>query len=103
MARVKSNVLIEGFSGRLDNLLFKQYRHGTVISKMPDRSKVKLSTKQKKANKHFQEAVKYAQQVMKTPALHKQYTKAVKKGQSLYHAALSDFLKQSKNGMEAKQ
>jgi hypothetical protein len=48
MARLKSNVLVEGFSGRIDRLLFKQYKYGTVVSKMPDRSKVKLTANQKK-------------------------------------------------------
>ncbi len=51
MARLKTNVLVEGFSGRIDRLLFKQYKYGTVISKMPDRNKVKLTANQKKASK----------------------------------------------------
>jgi len=38
MARLKSNVLVEGFSGRIDRLLFKQYKYGTVVSKMLDPS-----------------------------------------------------------------
>lgn len=62
---------------------------------MPDRSKVKLSTKQKKANKRFQQAVQYAKSVLADPTLQRQYAKEVKKGKSLYHIALSDFLKQS--------
>lgn len=95
MARVKNNVLIQGLSGRIDRLLLKQYRYGTVLSKMPDRSKVKLSAKQKKANKRFQEAVQYAKGVLKDPPMHKLYAKELKKGKSLYHAALSDFLKRT--------
>jgi hypothetical protein len=95
MAKIKSNVLVDGFSGRLQDLLFRQYDHGTVVSKMPDRSKVKLSLKQKKANKRFQQAVQYAQSVLADPVLQKQYAKEVKKGRLLYHIALSDFLKQS--------
>jgi hypothetical protein len=95
MARLKSNVLVEGFSGRVDRLLFKQYKYGTVVSKMPDRSKVRLTANQKKANKRFQQAVQYAKSVLADTTLHKQYAKAVKNGKSLYHAALSDFLKQN--------
>ncbi len=93
MGLVKSNVLVEGFSGRIDRLLLKHYKYGTVVSKMPDRSKVKLTTNQKRVNKRFQEAVSYAKSVLADPAKQKKYTKAFKKGKSLYHAALSDYLK----------
>ena len=95
MARVKDNIIIKGLSGRIDNLLVKNYSYGTVISKMPDRSKVKLSQKQKKANKRFQEAVRYAQSILADPSKQKPYKKLVKEGKSLYHAALSDFLRRS--------
>ncbi len=93
MARLKSNVLVEGFSGRIDRLLFKQYKYGTVLSKMPDRSKVKLTANQKKANKRFKQAVSYARSVLADVSLQKQYARQVKSGKSLYHIALADFLK----------
>ena len=59
---------------------------------MPDRSKVKLSIKQKAANKNFQQAVHYARAVLTDKSLQGPYTKKVKTGKSLYHAALSDYL-----------
>jgi len=93
MARVKDNIIVKGLSGRIDNLVIKTYSYGTVVSKMPDRSKVKLSQKQKKANKRFQEAVFFAKSVLADPSKQKPYKKLVKKGKSLYHAALSDFLR----------
>jgi hypothetical protein len=93
MALITKGKLAHGFSGRLGNLLFKQYQYGTVVSKMPDRSKVKLSANQKKANKRFKLAVQFAQSVLANPALQKPYAKEVKKGRSLYHVALADFLK----------
>lgn len=93
MAQIKNNAFAESLSGKLGNLLLKKYSYGTVVSKMPDRSKVKLSSKQKQANKIFQLAVQYARAVKADPSKHKLYAKEVRLGKSLYHAALSDYLK----------
>lgn len=94
MARNKNNILLKGASGKIDKLILKHYPYGTVVSKVPDRSKVKLSKKQKQANTRFQEAVKFAKSVAADPALHKPYISRVKKRKSLsiYHAALRDYL-----------
>jgi hypothetical protein len=96
MARVKNNVLVKGFSGKLDEIVFKTYSYGTVISRYPDMSKVKLSKAQKKANSLFKEAVSYAQQVLADPAKRKVYAKKLKPGKTIYHAALADYLKNNK-------
>ena len=96
MAIAKKNALIDALSGAVGNVILKQYQYGLVISKRPDRSKVKLSVPQKKANAKFKKAVAYAQSVLKDTALQKIYKKKLKKGQSLYHAALSDYLSTNK-------
>ena len=93
MAIAKKNALIEALSGSVGNVILKQYIYGLVISKRPDRSKVKLSAAQKKANTKFKKAVAYAQSVLKDPSLQKIYKKKLTKGQSVYHAALSDYIK----------
>jgi hypothetical protein len=95
MARVIKNNVAEGFKGSLGGLVFKQYSYGTVVSKRPDRSKVKLSPRQKAANQRFVKAVAYAKKVLRTPAMQTIYTKQLKKGKSLYHLALADFMKNS--------
>lgn len=88
---------MQGSSGRVGEWILKTYRYGTVISKIPDRSKVKLSAKQKKANKTFQEAVKYARAVKNDPEKSQLIKKrAARKGVSVYHFALSEFLKGNK-------
>ncbi len=95
MARVKNNYVTKGFSGKLGNdLIFKTYRFGTVASKYPDMSKVKLSARQKKTNRNFAEAVGYARSVIADTSLKKAYEKKAKKsGRTIYHLALSDFLR----------
>jgi hypothetical protein len=95
MARVKNNDLTEGISGKVGNLVFKQYASGTIITKRPDRSKVKLSTKQKNANKNFKRAVAFAQGVLADPKKTKAYKALLKPGKSVYHTALADFLKKN--------
>ncbi len=95
MARVSKNSVAESFQGSVGGLVFKQYQYGTVVSKRPDRSKVKLSPKQKASNQRFIKAVFYAKRVMRTPAMQTKYKKQLKKGKSLYHLALADYMKNS--------
>lgn len=87
---------MQGMSGTLSTILLKQYSYGTVISKRPDRSKVKLSPLQKKTNKKFKEAVAFAKSVLQDEAKKKAYKKKLKRNQTIYHAALADYLKNHK-------
>jgi hypothetical protein len=96
MARVKNNAVVKGFSGSLEDIVFKTYRYGTVISKRPNMSKVKRTRSQKQASENFMNAVEYARGVVASPALKKKYEKESKKtGRSCYHLALSDYLTNS--------
>lgn len=54
-------------------------------------SGVKPSARQKKEKSRFAEAVRFAQAIIKDPAKKAAYK--VKKGQSVYHAAIKDYLK----------
>jgi hypothetical protein len=93
MARVRESLLLNQASGRIGNVILKNYSYGTVISKRPDRSKVKLSKRQKAANELFKKAVKYAQAGLKNPRQYKQFARDLAKGKSFYHVALSHYLK----------
>lgn len=94
MGKVKNNVLVRALSGHIDGVLLKHYSYGTVISKMPDRSKVKLTAHQKDLNNHFQDAVEYARSIIQDPEKKMKFAKAAKKRQlSVYHMVLSDYLK----------
>jgi hypothetical protein len=93
MARVKDNVLVKGFSGKLDQVVFKTYSYGTVVTRYPDMSKVKQSKAQKKLNNIFKEAVSYAQDVLVDATRRKAYEKKLKPGKTVYHTTLADFLK----------
>lgn len=85
---------MQGVSGKIgDQLVIKQYSYGTVISAMPDMSRVKPSRKQKLEQQKFAEAVAYAKSISRNPVKKAAYSRKLKKGQSVYHAAIQEFYK----------
>lgn len=94
MATQRNNLLTKGLTGSINRqLLFKQYAYGTVVSKMPDRSKVILSDDQKKANRNFQRAVAYAKSIINDPVKKASYLTKVPPGKTIYHYAIREYLK----------
>ena len=93
MGRVKNNPLLTGVSGRIGNsIIIKQYRYGTVISAMPDMSRVKKSMLQKTEQSNFSKAVAYAQSIIRDKNKKALYEKKIKKGTTVYHAAIKEFM-----------
>jgi len=91
MART-NNPLLQGTSGKIGGqFVIKQYPYGTVISAMPDMSNVKRSKLQKLQQKKFAEAVAYAKSISNNPVKKVAYAKKLKKGQSVFHAAIKEF------------
>ena len=98
MALQKRNVVTHGLSGKIyGQLLFKQYKYGTVVSKIPDRSKVVLSDKQKASNALFRRAVIYAKMVLKDPTRYAEYQSRLPEGKTVYHAAIADYFATKKD------
>ncbi len=97
MATVDKNDITLGLSGKLGKqLVFKSYSYGTVVTKYPDMSKVKLSPKQKASNKLFREAVAFAKSVISDPVKRKKYERTLAPGKTVYATAVSDYMKQNK-------
>jgi hypothetical protein len=93
MARVRKNSVLEALSGALGKeLVFKQYKDKTVVSKFPDMSKVKTSERQRQQRDLMPQANAYASAVKRDPALRAEYEKHLKPGESVYHKAKKDFL-----------
>jgi hypothetical protein len=65
----KGNPLLTGASGKLGNIIVKQYENQTVITAVPDMSRRKLTQKQKEANEQMQMAITAAQGLTSTPQL----------------------------------
>jgi hemerythrin superfamily protein len=99
MARVKNNALLAGVSGRIgDSIVIKQYSYGTVISAMPDMSRVKKSKLQKVKQTDFAKAVAYAQSIIRDKKKKEKYAKNIEKGKTVYHAAIKEYLDKVKKG-----
>ncbi len=93
MARQKRNAVTQGLSGKINGqLLFKQYSYGTVVTKIPDRSRVILSEKQKSCNSTFRQAVAYARTVLNDPLKKAEYELGLTDGKTVYHTAIAEFL-----------
>ena len=64
---VTGNLLLTGASGKIQNLVVKQYEGKTVITAVPDMSHRKLSPKQKEANERMQKAIRVAKALTANP------------------------------------
>jgi hypothetical protein len=91
---ITTDLIGKGLRGQIGKqLVFKQYGNKTVVAKYPDMSHIQPSPQQQEKRSRFAEAVAYAQNILRTPALKAAYALKVKKGQSVYHFALQEFLK----------
>lgn len=95
MARSDSNALLAGFSGAIGKqIVVKQYNGKTVITAYPDMSGVKPSANQKMRRSVFADAVAHAKEINNNPAKKAAYKKKLKKGQTVYRAAISQYMKE---------
>ncbi len=93
MAKQYQNPITRGLRGQIGRqLVFKQYGTKTVVSRFPDMSSVQQSALQKANNNRFAEAVAYAQGINNDPAKKAAYAQKVKKGQTVFHFAIKEFL-----------
>ncbi|HWI90444.1 MAG TPA: hypothetical protein VNT20_04175 [Flavisolibacter sp.] len=96
MAKVVKSIILKGLSGRIgEYFVVKQYKGKTIVSKYPDMRAVERSRKQRKNNQKFRNAVRYAQAVMGNEKLIMQYKKKVKKGQSVFHYLIGEYMKRA--------
>jgi len=92
MARISHNLVVQGMSGGLEKkLLLKHYGNITIATAFPDRSKVKLSVRQKEENGHFRAAMAYARSQMADPVAKAEYQGIAKGLQRAHNMAIADF------------
>lgn len=93
MARGDNSVLLHQVRGQIGKqIVVKRFGNKTVITAYPDMSGIKPSKLQKQKRKLFADAVAYAQAINNDPAKKVLYKKRVKKGQTVYHYAIKEFL-----------
>jgi len=90
MAKVAINQIVQGISGSIGGLVFRQMPNGsTYVSAKHDFSKRKFSQGQKTHQSRFREAVAYARAASKTQPIYAKLAKGTI--QSAYNWALSDW------------
>lgn len=88
---MKDNIVTRGISGRIGKDLVSKIINGkTFFSKYPDRSQVKYTKEQVKIKMIFKNAAKFAAEIVNDPVKQAAYKK--KKGYSVYHSALADYM-----------
>ena len=97
MARVVKNSLFEALSGALGKeIVFKQYKDKTVVSRYPDMSKHQATERQRIQRKAMTEANAYASRIKRDPVLRAEYEKKLKPGESVFHYAKNEFFERLK-------
>jgi uncharacterized protein YjbJ (UPF0337 family) len=92
MATSNNNIITHGLSGKVgDMLVFSQRGGKTIVGKVPDKSHVEQSEKQKQVTAKFQEAVIYAKGAITDEITKVAYNSTAKNGQSAYNVAIADF------------
>lgn len=93
MAESVNSILLHNLRGQIGKqLVIKHYGKKTVVTAYPDMSNVKPSKLQKAKRNDFAEAVAYAQGILHDPVKKKAYAKKLKKGKSVYHAAITEWM-----------
>jgi hypothetical protein len=93
----KNKGLLPGFSGLIGPVILKQYTDKTVITSKPDMSRVKRTKPQKNNSSAFASAVGYAKKIVNDPAKKKEFAKKLKRGESVYHAAIKEWLNKNRS------
>jgi hypothetical protein len=90
MAKIVSNPLVRGISGKIGNLVFRPMPGGeTYVSGVPNFDRRKFSEGQKEHQSRFKRAVAYAREAAKTQPIYAQL--AAGTVMSAYNFALSDW------------
>lgn len=90
MAKIHKNVIVQGLSGRLGNLVFRQMQDGsTRVCTKPDFSNRKFSQGQKDHQSRFRQAAAYAREAAKSQAIYAELARGTTK--NAYNWALSDW------------
>lgn len=97
MARSTNNIVTQGLSGTLDQLVFRQRSGQTFVSKRP-RDYGPPSQAQLDLRSRFREAVLYAKAAIADAATRLFYASRAKEGRTAYNAAFSDYFKKPEIG-----
>jgi hypothetical protein len=87
------NIVTEGLSGRIKQLVFRQWQGQTVVASAPSPSSIPATAGQQLTRVTFREAAIYAKAVLTDTVIKLAYKAKTKRGQSPYNLAIADFFK----------
>jgi len=96
MAISYDNVITKNYHGMMGGVVFRCRGDKSIMSKRPDCSKVVKTNAQKANMKRFAAATIYGKKVLSDPMLREKYAKKKKMYQSIWNAAISDFMSRPK-------
>jgi hypothetical protein len=96
---ISTNLLLKNLSGRIGKqLVIKQYGNKTVITKYPDFSSRKLSTKQKAVNESMEKATERALEIIASDTLRNEAQVRLNVTRNrLYPALISEYFRSLRN------
>lgn len=92
MSQSKNNIVTEGLSGKVYQLVFKQWFGRTIVAKRP-RTFSTVTANQLSIRESFKAAASYAKAIITNAALKLAYREKAKPGQTAYNMAFADFFK----------
>ena len=93
MAIVKSNIVMEGLSGKLgDQIVFSQRGGKTVVAVKAVQPEGAPTEGQVRQRRKFGQANRYAKQAMQNAPLKEAYEHRAKDGQNAFNVAMADFM-----------
>jgi hypothetical protein len=98
MKKIDSVFKISGAIGK--QIVYKQYKDGLVVTKFPDMSRIIASAGQRKCRNLFKEAVAFARAINNDPEKKKAYQEKTAKNQSVFNAAISEYMKRMKKAQK---
>jgi len=98
MKKIDSIFKISGAIGK--QIVYKQYKDGLVVTKFPDMSRIIASAGQRKCRNLFKEAVAFARGINNDPEKEKAYLGKTPKNQSVFNAAISEYMKRMKKAQK---
>ncbi len=96
MAISYDNAITKNYHGMMGGIVFRCMGDKSIMSKRPDCSKVVKTEAQKANMKRFAAATIYAKKVLNDPKKVEYYRKKKKNYQSIWNAAISDFMSRPK-------
>lgn len=96
MARIVQFSLLSSLSGKVGEIEIRRTRHGMVIAKKRAKRKKKPAGAQLETCNNFKKAVAHARKVLADFKRNNPNVSTVRRGKSVYHTALTEYLKKKK-------